>query len=327
MEAEFKKILDWLKKDNNIKTCKKIDLNDKFETELKNLEKLVLKLLNAHITITVDMSSNLKRLSYGMCIWVSTKEYHNKLEDAVKEKGKGFRLSDCRGVSVWIDLAFLNLCVIRGFNERHLVSVLLHELGHKVYVRSQAQNNYDYSVKYSTATLAGTGINIVIGGISIAVGAIGLGVAACLLQYMMLKGLGFYYGTKQYVGQETTSDSTAVSYGYGKETFEVLNAFYELFHYRGTGIMRLFNTLYHKYDSSKMRRDNVITFLEQELTDPNNSKAEKESIRKMIDELKKLQEKSDEKIKNECIDGRLLYIEDYSPRDRKTLAEEFGMYE
>lgn len=303
---EFQIMLDYFKKGDNLKKHKSTDLNRRFASNLSNIAKLIDKLMNVDLRIIFDQDTKLNRLSYGMCIWCSTAEMAGKLKDAIAKKNEGFYLRNCKGSQIWMDMGFWNLVLVRNLKAEHLTAVLLHELGHKVYVKSQNE------ILSKTQELGST-VTIIVGTISFTLLASStvIGIACAMIGLIISNGILSYTQTKGYVGSESKSDSVAVSYGYGVQIYEVLDLFYNLSQYRGKKFMKIFNTLFNKLNTSKMRRDNVIKFLEQELNDPNNSKREKENLKKLIDELKKRNEESDKALQ-ETVDGTHFMLLSYT---------------
>lgn len=304
---EFQIMLDYFKKGDNLKKHKSTDLNKRFSSNLNNIAKLIDKLMNVDLRIIFDQDTKLNRLSYGMCIWCSTAEMAGKLRDAIAKKNEGFYLRNCKGSQIWMDMGFWNLVLVRKLTAKHLTAVLLHELGHKVYVKSQNEILASSSAESELLNIIVCGISLTI---PIALGGSIIGLACAAIGLIISGGITSVMQTKGYVGSESKSDSVAVSYGYGAEIYEVLDLFYSLTQYRGKKFMKVFNTIFNKVNSSKMRRDNVIKFLEQELNDPKNSKREKENLKKLIDELKKRNEESDKALL-ETVDGTHLMLLSY----------------
>lgn len=280
IDKEFKKILQGIK-DENPKNYKSADLNTKFSVELGNIEKAVFKLMNCKIILKFDDASNYKRISYGMMIFPSMQEIHGKIVDAIEKQKEGFYLRECTNVLIVIDIALLTLIKKFNLNERHLTGILLHELGHKVYVRSQTIINNKTKRDVVNLVVFGT------------VFAIPLFLLNFALPFIFLFGVYQFANfrvTKGYVNSEHLSDLTSVKYGYGQETFEVMNIFYSMDKTKRFKRLKLLNALLNSLNSSKMRRDKVKKALKKELGDSKNSKEEKDLIRKSLEEIKKVED-------------------------------------
>lgn len=277
IDLEFKKILKFVK-ENDTKTLVNTDLNTKFSSELKSIETLIFKLFNAKIIFKFDDASDPKKLSYGMMIFPSMQELKGKIKDAVEREKEGFYLRSCSNVLIVIDLGVLTLIKKEGFNERHLTAILLHELGHKVYVRSQ----YDVRSK---------GINnqfiLTLLGVTVTISFSMLPIALPFIFLAGIYGMLQYNATNTYVQSEHLSDLTAIKYGYGTETYELMNSFYKLTenkkHIKIKALRQMFNIL----NSSKMRRDEVEKAIKKELNDSKNSPTEKKLLRNALEEIKK----------------------------------------
>jgi hypothetical protein len=273
IDKEFKVILDWFK-NNNIKDYKKSNLDFRFATTLKNIENLILKLMNATVMLRFDMVSDPNKLDFGMCIYPSVQEMHNKAKDAIEKRKEGFYLRDCHSCLILIDLGLIEMLKRNNWNERYLTAVLLHELGHKCYVEQQDDIREGYSDGYVTLNLFGIKVKIPVGYLLPVIGFL----------------LVFQKNINVYVDSEHLSDLTAVKYGYGKETYEIMNSFYEMSKFSSK--LKIIENYLNNINTSKMRRDKIKKALEIELTDKNNSTTEKRIIRKTLDELKKIEEKS-----------------------------------
>lgn len=280
IDKEFKKIIQGLK-DENPKDYKNIDLNSKFSVELRNIEKAVFKLMNSKIILKFDDASNYRRISYGMMIFPSMQEIHGKIVDAIERQKEGFYLRECSNVLIVIDIALLTLIKKFDLNERHLTAILLHELGHKVYVRSQANIIGKSKGEILMLSIFGTVFSVPLAILNVALPFIFL---FGVYQIMIVKNI------KAYVDSEHLSDLTSVKYGYGKETFEIMNIFYSMDKNKRFKRIKLLNALLNSLNTSKMRRDKVRNALKKELSDSKNSKEEKNLIKKTLEEINKIGE-------------------------------------
>lgn len=278
MDVEFKKILDWYNT-KEIKEILKVDMNVKFEKELRNIEKLIFKLFNAKIILKVDDASNPRNLSYGMMIFPSMQELKGKIRDAIEKEKEGFYLRSCTNVLVVIDMGLLTLLKKYNKNERYMTAVILHELGHKVYVRSQYEVRNKYQQRSVTLTLLGV------------TAIVPLVFLNAIIPFMVMAGIyGMlqYNSVNSYVGSEHFSDLTAVKYGYGGETYELMNIFYKLTENKRNAKSKALKTIFNMLNPSKMRRDEVENALKNELSDSKNSKEEKQLIKNALEEIKKI---------------------------------------
>lgn len=279
IDAEFKKLISFLM-NSDIKKLKTVDLNIKFERELRNIEKLVFNLMNAKIILKVDDSTSFKRLSYGMMIFPSMQEVSGKIRDCIENEKEGFYLRDCSNVLIVIDQGLLGMVRHYGLNEKHLTSVLLHELGHKIYIKKQRELYYDNDNTNAIIRIFGMLISVPLGLVNIAIPIVFL-----FASYLVIST----NSEKTYASSEHLSDLIAVKYGYGTEMFEILNIFYKNSKDKRFKRAKLLNDLLNSLNVSKMRRDKVINALKQELNDSKNSKEEKKIIKKALEEMKKME--------------------------------------
>lgn len=278
IDAEFRKIIKFVK-ENDIKTLASTDLNTRFGSELKAIETLIFKLFNAKIIFKFDDASNPRVLSYGMMIFPSMQELKGKIRDAVEKEKEGFYLRSCTNVLVVMDLGVLTLIKKEDFNERHLTAILLHELGHKVYVRSQ--NDIRVRGSENQFLLSILGITV----------TVSIPVLPVILPFIFLAGIyGMlqYNATNTYVQSEHLSDLTAVKYGYGTETYQLMDSFYRLTQRKKDTKIKALKVMLNILNSSKMRRDEVEKAIKKELNDSKNSPTEKKLLKNALEEINKI---------------------------------------
>lgn len=327
IDREFKVILDYLKKDDNLDNAKrnKIDLDEKFKKQINNIEKYMKQLLNASIILRFDVASKPKRIDFGMCIFPSNEELHNKIRKAETD-GKGFYLYECHNCLVLMDLGFFGLCKKYDLNERCLTAVLLHELGHKIYVKRQNELNYSEITGDKDIDGNSNKSKIVICITNLA-GAFLIPVSMTNPVFMILYLLGLGFGNLvginynlksnvyRYVKSEGLSDSVPVRYGYGYEIAKTMDIFYAITKTNNASsnkfIKWLRNNLFsagsNEMNASRLRRQEVLEVLKQELDNPNNSNAEKKILKKIIADVEQMIVKNEDyKINLFCEDLKTL---------------------
>lgn len=328
IDAEFKVILDWFSnEDNKYKVRKdKYDVDEHFKKQLSNIEKHIKSLLNAKIILRFDRASKFDRLSFGMCIFPSNEEMHNKIRAEIEKPKKGFYLYECNNCTVFIDFYMIQMCIENKLGPKALTAVLLHELGHKVYVKKQNDirrngNTKDVlddetrkNVNRGEMAKNISGIIIFLGNLPICVVNIGesnskikkiVTIAVGVISLLIGSGLAIignllapYYldDITTYVESEGLSDLLAVKYGYGYEIAKTMDIFYAKSKTKINNlnkILRFFKKHSNNLDTSKLRRDEVKKALIAELSDPNNSKTEKESIKNIIKAIDDMQVKNE----------------------------------
>lgn len=307
IDNEFKVILDYFSKDDNIKKTKGKNFDKQFETQLKMIEALILKLLNARIIFKFDDASTWKRLSFGMCIYPSTQEMHGKITDAIEHHKEGFYLAECSNALIFIDYAMIYLVIKNKLGPRALTAVLLHELGHKVYVKRQNEILYNGSddndpdlEKNTNKSLLYT---IILFGIPFVIPFSAIGATVSIILFFLSSGLLFSNMIQRsnltYVKSEALSDSIALKYGYAKEIYQTMDIFYAMSKTDSKTKSKIIKWLDRKTNasnSSKMRRDELEKILRDELNDRNNTKLEKENIKNVLDEIDKMKTKNEDVI-------------------------------
>lgn len=280
-----------------------INPSKELKQNLKNIENAIESLFAGDIILRFDDHSNFNKLDFGMCIYPSTKELHGLLEDAIENKGEGFYLGDCHNCLVFIDLALVNIVIKNDWNGRYFTSVLLHELGHKIYVKTQ-----DDIVNGTTTVMVKIGDKekVFKGFIAEVATSLIYFVFLFIVYAFSLKSLN-----TRYVKSEHMSDTIAVKYGYALEIYRVLDVFYSLTkaHKKRSSfniLFKFYEKIVNKNNTSRQRRDLVEELIKRELavSDDINEKNYLKSVLKEVDNIK---------IKNEdsIVNGFIAYLEEY----------------
>lgn len=319
IDAEFDKIMKFFaNSDNMLKVRKKeIDPNDKFKNELTKIEGLIKKLLNGKIILKFDVASKFDKLSFGMCIFPSNEEMHRRVADALKNPGTGFYLYECNNSMVWIDYAMIGVLLKNKITSgRYLTAVLLHELGHKVYVASQNKIRYygtNKSIVPTSSKIKNVGTGVA-GGILLVVGSMAFELniesyntkaaisiissfIGVVLTTIALAKAQQITDTETYVASESLSDLVAVKYGYGTEIAKTMDIFYAMTKVKVekmSRLMRWFRKSANELNASKLRRTEVKKALEKELKDSANSEVEKKKIREMLKNIEEMESLNEE---------------------------------
>lgn len=316
MDKEFKVILDYFKKGDNLDKCikNKTDVDKMFSRQLTNIEKLMKKLLNAGIILRFDRASN-KKLSCGMCIYPSNEEMHGKIKTA-EETGKGFYLYECHNSLVLMDLALYKIFIEHNMNERGLTAVLLHELGHKVYVERQ-HGEFDRAGR--KINNRATGIRVIVTSIS---GVLTFMISnnklakyvpiAGIIGYILSFGLTLLYlnsrnkiSVDTYVKTEHLSDSLPIRYGYGYEIAKCMDIFYSMSKIQDASKNKFIKFIQNNLllgsgnndlNTDRLRREEILKVLKQEYNNPNNSEHEKKILKKIIDDVEEMMRLNEESL-------------------------------
>lgn len=281
-----------------------------FKTNLDKISKIMLRVFNVDCKIFLHPAMS-DRISFGMRIFPSYEEMKGQFLDAIEKPKEGFNLVGCHNVSIEIDGAFLNSMKKNNGTARELTAVLIHEIGHKVYVRVQKNiygKEYDMTkgksitirlnrAKLLRSILPDTNPLLVFGNV--------------LMAFIGTSSIRDLLSVKYYSEREIYSDSLAVSYGYGKEIYNVLTILQKeagvQYQSRPKKILDWFEKNLNYY---YLRRKGVIEFLKKEYEQA-KSPLEKESIKKLLDDLIAEQNKDfneDEKSLNEEINDIIEYL-------------------
>lgn len=283
-----------------------INPSKELKQNLKNIETAIESLFAGDIILRFDDHSDFNRLDFGMCIYPSTKELHGLLEDAIENKGEGFYLGDCHNCLVFIDLALINIILKNDWNGRYLTSVLLHELGHKIYVSTQE----DILSGRAMVTVKVGGKERVFKGL--------IAEVTSTVIYFILLFLSFSLAIKQlnskYVRSEHMSDSVAVKYGYALEIYRILDSFYTLTKSNKKRadfnvLAKIYDKITNKNNTSKQRRDMVEALIKQELSSSDNIN-EKNYLKSVLKEVESIKIKNEDSMDSIISNGFTAYLEE-----------------
>lgn len=300
VDSDFQYLLD------NYKDPSSFNRPD-FKKKLNSIIQIMNKAFDLDAKLFFDLT-NKSYVSYGMAIYPSYEEFKGNLFDAIKTK-KGFKLLACHNVSIEIDSAFFDkLARSDNINGKHLTAVLLHEIGHKIFWKSQhgiyynAQNenkNYLYSIIANILAVISAATVVLIP-------------VACILFYISFS-FGICGDTQTYSRAEGLSDDTAIYYGYGREKYEILKWLQDECNVKfKKSKFKLINYLRKNSNYYYLRRKNVMDIIEEEMNNA-DSPTMKNELRKIFQDVKKSQE---EDFLGESLligdDNTFLTLEEYS---------------
>jgi hypothetical protein len=255
-----------------------------FKNNLAKISKLMLKVFNVDCKIFLHpaMSNN---ISFGMRIFPSYEEMKGQFLDAMEKSKEGFKLIDCHNVSIEIDGAFLNHVKKNNGTARELTAVLIHEIGHKVYVKVQKDI---YSKEYDLTRGKSVSIRVnrakIIRNMMSDINPV-LMFGNVLMAFIGTSSIKDLLSIKYYSEREIYSDSLAVSYGYGKEIYNTLTMLQkEAKAQYQSRPKKIFDWFEKNLNYYYLRRKGVIEFLKKEYKSA-KSPLEKETIKKLIDDL------------------------------------------
>lgn len=253
------------------------DVHDKkFESMLIKIEKILDKTFNLKSRIAVDISRP-NSLSYGACIFLTKEEAKGIAEEAIKDKETGYKFIKRREANMYIEEGFLKLCKFRGLTGRHITAVILHEIGHKVYLPVQKKLNAEGKI-----------IELVIAGISIPSTILSLispipAIAALIMvSYVYSSTL---VSIRYYSKSEAWSDKFAVKYGYGKEIYETMAEFEMVMSGKIKKDRNIFTWISNQFSATYLRRQLIKRELIKEMNDPENGEEMRKAIKEILKQI------------------------------------------
>lgn len=224
-------------------------------------------------------------VQYGACIWVNEKDVEEAVKDAcggVEEKKDGIYFIKINKCEIQIQEAFFKFVLKNQLNERHLLAVLLHEIGHKLYLKANIKIEND-EMKIHLVNLGITSV-ISIGAAAVASATTVLGIAVGAIAIIILTCasstvLTTITGTKSYSKSEGNCDNNATSYGYGKEIYEVMACF-ELMCNKYLTTKR--NFIRNLFNYHYQRRNIIYMNIQKEINNPENSEADREKLKQIL---------------------------------------------
>lgn len=256
--------------------------NPLFDKNFKKIEKAMNKVFNIDCKIFLNVSLR-QYVTYGMCVFPSYEELKGQYMDAIEDKEKGFRMINCHNVSIEIESTLLNFLKNKGCTGRELTAILVHEVGHKVYVRIQKSLYKKEYEDNNKTVLVGTGLS--------------LSLVPLLLKNPIITFVGVsmivfgtssimdYNSVKRYSEREAYSDSLAVRYGYGAEIYSSMKMLQiEANRDYKPSPFKFLDWVKKNFNYYYLRRKSIIDVLKKEYKET-NSKLQKEMIRKMLVDL------------------------------------------
>jgi hypothetical protein len=258
-----------------------------FKKNFKKMEGILKRVFNIHCKIFLDLSLN-KYITYGMAIYPSYEEMKNQYLDAIETKN-GFKLINSHNVSIEIESNLLNYFKEKNLNGRDLTAIIIHEIGHKVYVKTQRDIYFKEFNEKRKAIIIGTASSSV---------TIPLALVNPIVTFVGLAMVFFgtntfldYIRIKNYSNREIYSDSLAVKYGYGAEIYRVLKILQEednRMHKKSN--IRFIDWIRKNFNFYYLRRKGIIEVLKKEYEET-KSPIQKKYIKKMINDLLEQQNK------------------------------------
>ncbi|BDE75551.1 hypothetical protein [Staphylococcus phage S6] len=348
IDEEFKTLLDSYNYDKS-----DFDLIDKHEINKisTNISKITKKLFNTNMKlkfVEADPKGKDKfRVESIASTIIKPEQIRNTLDGISKiviEEKNGIYYSKPREIEVFMELSslryFLEMkknskkVVFSNFNERVCTSVLLHEIGHNLFLPIEIKvitqgkepafelkykDNKPVQFQYTKDIEADTDRNLKLAGPMIISMTLMVAILTSLTGVAAITGITsifsfFKLGSMDnkrvekmnYNLSERSANQLPALYGYAKENIMLYDMVYaatnskmektknNIFSKIFRGLMypgRLFIRNYKDYSSDSI--DNTIKTLKFEISNPNNSKEVKESLKQQLSDIQTLMKKSD----------------------------------
>jgi len=255
---------------------KKRNMFDKkiIEKEFSKVERLFDKIFNIDCNITLDDKT--KRLEYAACIEISADDIKLIAEEIIESK-EGYCFKTVRHTNMWIQDKLLELIKENNLSAKCLTGVLLHEIGHKVFLKINTK--YDKEANIMILTISGTIATVNIAGFVAASIEIML---VSILVYVIGSIIMFDIQNKAYLKGEINCDNMAVEYGYSSYLYELFVIFND---------NKNLSSYKHKKGNAHYmfkRLTQINDKLDQELNDATNEK-DRKVIRDAQDKIREIE--------------------------------------
>jgi len=288
IDKEFGKLMDMIEIIDNGKGGKKLKTfrnNKDWGKCFDALETLTDKMFNTDCTFYLDTRPNIE---YCACILLTPQDY-KKIAEEIMENGEGYYFKTIRKTTIYFQEALFLFMKYYKMDARILTAILLHEIGHKVFLKVNTEiERKDNKVNLIFTLGIGVSFIITYGGIAAALPIPALiGLVLTILIYI----LWVFYANKNgmYIDTESNCDSMAVKYGYSTEIFSFFSILVEVFVGKG-GHVKVTNKRY-QYETSLNRLENIKKNIRIQMDDKTTSKEDKEFLKKQLDEINNIEKK------------------------------------
>jgi len=254
----------------------------------KDLEKLLKTEFNLeNVTVRIIKVENPNVCFFGARIFPSKQELEDitvEVVELVKENKEEFiYLKKCENIIIEID----SRCFTEDLKltARELTAMILHEIGHKVYLSESLKVYYKNIIQNQTIkTLLLSSFFV-----------LPVSIINCGIIFSIIMFFNSIYKKKVYVDVENFADKLVIEYGYGVELDSLFTKIYTKYQKQDTHTIFLFLKWIFNKDSFALRKKNIIEILEKELKNT-ESIYEKEIIEEQLKILKRKGNVMDNKI-------------------------------
>jgi hypothetical protein len=263
-----------------------IDKNT-MKKRLDEIGKIVKRVFNLKTTVFISRSGR-KNIEFGMLIIFPVDEFTKEVEHAIETDRDGFKITDldCE-TEIHIEEAYIRKASENGLTGRHMTSTLLHEVGHKIYLKEQEVLDDKKDKEGRILGLLGKAAAAPM----VSAFFIPLSKKIKLLILAIYFSAGFLTSLRNsfhfYNKSEMMSDRIPTRYGYAKEFYECMNFLEREFYPKGNRAVSLIRWFMKNFDPITVRKKAIITDLKRELA-TSESKLERKNIEKIIKEIREL---------------------------------------
>lgn len=285
---------------------------------LKEIKVIIDKMFNINMSLSIDYKvKSPSSVAYTVFSKDIIKVFESKVKEILISKETGYNFIKLRKLNV----AFENVALayfkypeelsrhkikanLVKFEGRHLTEILLHEIGHNVFISYYVKNNNGGRVfKFDTNVFNMKPVTVydnmsprvldalVLSLVTIWLSAIGLSFSAFFI-------INDRFGSNNYMRIEGTANNLVVQYGYSKELYDTSVAINAIF----TGNGNLFNRIIDRitwgiYGYQGIIMSDVYAMLQTELRNPNNSPKDIEHIEEVLEYYRKQRKEIKKKYK------------------------------
>ena len=296
VDEYFDELIDMISFKHSDEVKNQIDVtrmtsNPEWETKLLNIVKIINRLFNIDLTFRMDPANALKPPTYFAATEIPSVSV-KVLSAKILEDGEGYHFYKIKKMVIFLQESFFVYCKRSKLRGRTITSVLLHEIGHHVFLKVNTKINNSRTkleIVVNGVTIVSSSLTFIVSLLSVFSKSSNeknaplatVKVISMIIDFLSVQ-LSVYLAKNslRYVEIESNCDSMSVKYGYGKEIFE-------LFAYlAGPG-----DKFKEKRNWYLQRIDNITKMIDDEIKDPTNSpvniKRLKQTKKEIIDIEKK----------------------------------------
>jgi len=277
-----------------------LKINQTLDKNLTDIEKIIKKVFNIDLKIKID--TNTKRLEYFACIFITNEDIRkvkNDIKEIIEDEKFGLHYIKVKKAEVLIqDKA---LFYIKKYDDegtlcgRHLTAILLHELGHKIYLKLAYNKNADGEYLLTINDSREKRLTVTEKNKSKKLTELAVMAISAILVWLAYSVLDFFlrvFNTKEYVRIESYSDRLAIQYGYGKEIYQFFLSIEMYFKGRITHDK---NSIFIKlFDADYLRRKEMKANIIKEINDTRNTKYQVDRLKEVLKFIEEIEKDAEE---------------------------------